>query len=319
MRTHLDACADCRADEAALRTLCRELNVLPEVDPPLFFRDNVMTAIERQNAQSTPSGPWWKMLPQLSRLAVGTALTTGAAAVLVWSVMQPTRQQGANNHQASAPIASSSSLLNLLPGANADTVAKATPRLRIARVTTVDPESDGPAYDFSLWMENVSHGTARFRLVGDDAKRNYRFNLSEGSAPSTLRVPFAAVSGKDTLDLEVLWTANSETHTRQLFVPLPEEGDPLPETRQSFGLPEGNLMQVGQQIAARYGVPVTLDDVPQDLRVSVASRGETALETLQRNLSGHTNLRVSETKAGLLIEKVSSTETPAASPTPTAP
>jgi len=233
-------------------------------------------------------------------------------------VMLPA-QQSEVRKAGNTPLAAPAPLWNLLPGANADYSALANgtvPRLRIARVLTVDPESAGPAYDFSLWLENGANGTARFRFLGDD-KRSYHFNLVSGVAPQTLRVPFAAVSGKDTLDLEVHWTADSVSHKRHLIVPLPKDDAPAPEMRQSFGLPEGNLVQVGQQIANRYGVPVTLDDVPGDLRLSATARSETALETLRRNLPAGAGLRVTQSQAGLLIEKAPAAE-PAA-PSPAAP
>ena len=38
MRRHAVECANCRADEASLRSLSRELNVLPDVDPPLNYQ-----------------------------------------------------------------------------------------------------------------------------------------------------------------------------------------------------------------------------------------------------------------------------------------
>lgn len=313
VRAHTATCAVCRLDEAALRSLSRELNVLPEVDPPLFFRDNVMAAIERENARA-PRGPWWKMLPHLSRLAVGTAMATGAAAIIVFSAMAPgARQQSSDSAARIAPAAAvPAPFVNVLPDADADAVTRSPARLRIARVTTVDPGSDGPAYDFSLWLENAEGGTARFQLIGD-RERAFRFNLTAGGAPQTLRVPFAAVSGKDTLGLEVFWTADTKSHTRRLFVPLPQEGAAVPEERQSYGMPEGTLAEVGQQISTRYGIPVTLDDVPEGLRVTVVARSETAQEALQRALTPH-GLQVTQSQSGLLIEKA-----PSAASLPAAP
>ena len=80
MARHAVACASCRSDEEALRNVCRELNVLPTVDPPLFFRENLISAIERGElgAKRPVAGSFWQILfPRLGRVAVGTFLAGG--------------------------------------------------------------------------------------------------------------------------------------------------------------------------------------------------------------------------------------------------
>ena len=248
MRLHTQTCASCRSDEAALRSLSRELNVLPTVDPPLFFSDNVMAAIERQGrTRRSTGGVWWQtMLPQLGRVALGTALTGGVVVALAWTLLLPgtTSPDGSTSAPQIAHLPVASPLLNLLPGGENEKGTAPAPRLQIARVTTMVPAS-GPAFDLALWMENADSGTARFNLVGD--KTAYRFHLSGSSAPQTLRVPFSASQNKQTVDLHVYWTASATEHTRYLFVPLPIQtstGDKTapnpsaPMERQSFGLPD---------------------------------------------------------------------------------
>ncbi|MES2464830.1 MAG: zf-HC2 domain-containing protein [Armatimonadota bacterium] len=302
MRRHASECANCRTDEALLRSLSREMNVLPTVEPPLFFRENLISAIERgdQGAKRPVSESFWQTLfPRLGRTALGTLVAGGACAAVLWSLAFPRPTTGG------APYISGGPLVGLLPGLSSDSADSAAAqkepaRLRIGRVTTVLPE-DGPVYDFSLWLENADKGTARFQLVGD--KHNYRFNLGSGMAPQTLRVPLAAAQGRSTIDLAVRWTADGKSHTKYLFVPVPRTDDRVVERKQSFGLPESTMLESAKQIASRYSTPVTLEDLPEDIageRVMMDARYETASEVLRRNLSGR-NLKVLVSGAGVLV------------------
>jgi hypothetical protein len=301
MADHLRSCASCRADEAALRAICRELNVLPEVDPPMFFRENVLTAIERQQA-AKPTGPWWQVwLPNLARTAVGTLVASGAAAAVVYTLVVPRTGQEPAAYRADAGNVNAV----LLPGANAESnpSAAAPARLRITRTTTA-LVGRGPAYTFNFWLENAAKGTARFQLLG--GKDAYRFNLF-GQNREVLQVPFDVAAGRQSVDLHVFWTADGQTHTRHIFIPLPREDDRAPEQRQSFGLGQSSLVMAAREIAVRYGRPVSLEDVPEQAVVQLTARDETAQETLARQLAP-LNLRVTESPAGLLIERQQPTD-----------
>ncbi|MBC8103201.1 MAG: zf-HC2 domain-containing protein [Cytophagales bacterium] len=307
MRRHADQCAACRADESALRLLSRELNVLPAAEPPLFFRENLLAAIERgdhgaKRPSAKPFWGWQSLLPSLGRTAFGTLIAGGACAAVLWSIAFPRTGADAGSYVVGGPLA------GLLPGLAGDTGDPShvsdpeteAARLRIGRVTTILPV-DGPVYDFSLWLENADKGTARFQLIGD--KRAYRFNLGSGMAPQTLRVPLAAAQGGSTINLGVHWTADGKSHEKQLFVPVPRTDDRAPERKQSFGLPETTLLSAAKEIAARYGTPVTLEDLTADVvgeRIMVNARHETASETLRRNLAGR-GLKVTVSGAGVLV------------------
>jgi hypothetical protein len=309
MRAHASACASCRSDAEALRGLSRELNLLPTVDPPLFFRENVIAAIERQES-GRPVGPWWRtMLPHLGRVAMGTALTGGAVAAAAWMLLLPgTLRTEDGMSQAGVPAATGGVPFanNLLPGASAAdpsavNAAASTPAayLRVARVTSMLPGTDGPSYDFSFWLENAQKGTARWHFVGD--KTAYRFNLS-GNTAQTVRIPYSAAQGRDSLALYVYWTADAAAHARYLLLPVPRNADRAPEERQSFGLPEETIVEAARHIAARYGTPVTLEDVPADLRVRITARDETAVEALERSLTD-LGLKVTASRAGILVSR----------------
>jgi hypothetical protein len=297
MAAHVRECDSCRADEQALRAISRELNVLPSVDPPLFFRENVMAAIERQPARSRAGESWWKSLfpslPHLGRVAVGTTLAAGTVAAFLWAVLLPSH----GGHD--VVIMPAGIGRGLLPGATGvgDAAAVRQPHLRIARVTTVLPDG-ATAYDFSFWLENAATGTARFQLPGSD--QVYRFNLA-GTEQQTLRVPFSVAGDKQVVDLSIDWTANGKGHMRHLLVPIPRS-DAAPGVRQSFGLGEGRVVEVAREGAVRYGRPVTLDDVPEDGTVRITARDESADEVLGRYLSD-LGMKVSASNGGVLIEK----------------
>jgi hypothetical protein len=104
--------------------------------------------------------------------------------------------------------------------------------------------------------------------------------------------------------MHVFWTADSQTHTRHIFIPLPRDDDRVPDQRQSFGLGQSSLVMASREIAVRYGRPVSLEDVPEQMAVQLTARDETAQETLARQLAP-LGLHVTESPAGLLIEKAS--------------
>ena len=75
------------------------------------------------------------------------------------------------------------------------------------------------------------------------------------------------------------------------------------ERKQSFGLPETTIAESAKEIAARYGTPVTLEDLPEEItreRVMIDARNETASEALRRNLTGR-NVKVTVSGAGVLV------------------
>jgi hypothetical protein len=314
MAAHARGCDSCRADEQALRAITREMNALPLVDPPLFFRENIMAAIERQQTQrGVGTGePWWKSLfsnlPQLGRVAVGTTLAAGTVAAFLWGVLIPSG--GRHNDKAMVAGPGLVPVRGLLPGAtgSGDAAAQRQPRLRIARVTTVLPDG-ATAYDFSFWLENAETGTARFQLP--DSEQIYRFNLS-GAEQQTLRVPFSAVGDKQVVDLTVNWAAGGKAHTRHLLVPIPQS-DAAPGLRQSFGLGESSIAEAAREIAVRYGRPVTLDDLPEDGTVRITAREEAADEVLGRYLSG-LGMKVAASSGGILIEKAATAASPESTP-----
>ena len=312
MRRHAAECPTCRGDHAALIALSREMNVLPTVDPPLFFRENVMAAIERQK-QVVPLWRQFLFGPEgtlagagplrVARTAIGTLLIAGTVSAFGWSLLLPGLRGGGNTTNASIVAAPLAPLSELLP--DGTSAATHQPLLRVTRVTTITPTS-GPSYDLSFWLSNADRGVARWQFVGDP--KSYTFPLS-GSAPQTVRIPYTAAQGKDTLALSVHWTADAAGHTRTLILPVAQTtgantsvaATPTPiAPHQSFGLPEESLTDAARDLSARYGVPITLDDVPEGLRVQITAEDETAQATLARHLKD-AGLTATESAAGILV------------------
>lgn len=335
VRAHLDGCAECRADEVALRTITRELNVLPQVDPPMFFRENVLSAIERQSTRpilsdqparvappsaARPTGSvWTRLFPNIGRLALGTTLAGAAAAAVLYALLAPTHS---GNSPMIAEMAPAARFTGVLPGSGeySDTKAEEeAPRLTVSRSEVSLP--GGPAYEFQFKLENAEHGTARFNLIGDT--KSYYFNEIKSGQPRSLQVPFAAADGKNTISLHASWTANGQTHSKYLFVPVPVAStNPAvpaqsPQERQSFGLPEMSVTDAARELSSRYGRAVTLEDVPEDQRITLYARDETAASVLRNYLEGQ-KLRVTASPSGILVapaeKQASPSATPAAAP-----
>ncbi|GAB4460783.1 MAG: hypothetical protein OHK0029_25210 [Armatimonadaceae bacterium] len=308
MQAHTASCPVCAADESALRGLMHELNALPEVDPPLYFHENVMSAIQREQEQR-PAGPWWEAwLPRVARTAVGTLLAGGAAAAFLYAVVLPQQESQKKPQMAAPPV------IALLPGTTSETGPAENARLLISR-NTVDVKNRGNAYSFTFWMENSDRGTARFDIGGVD--QPFRFTLS-ANRRETLQVPFDVLQGRKTMDLRVQWMADGESHIRWIVLPVPQEKDGvLASERQAFGLPTSDLITTVRELAVRYGTPITLDDVATGTPVTLVARNETLPEALRRTL-GPQGFRVASTAGGILIQSPRSDAVDrSASPTPT--
>ncbi len=298
---HLRGCTKCRQDEVALQAINRELNVLPEVDPPLFFRENIISTIEREGKR--PIGSWWTSLwSGHGRIFVGTSLTAAAAAALTFAVLMP---KANTNHGPAPQNASFSALAN--NSSSSPAAVSRVPELHLTKVLTVLPGEE-PAWDFSFNLLNATTGTARFRLGGDD--RDYRFQLN-GTNSQTLRIPATVLREKKVLELRSDWTADEASHTRYLLYPVPTENEPVADVRQSFGLPEMNVPDLAREMVAHYRQPIILDDIPNNLMVRLTARDEAADQTLRRQLSDY-GLTVTSADDGIHIQK--SKETPATKP-----
>jgi hypothetical protein len=289
VREHLESCATCRDDEAVLRSVLTELNTLPEVEPPMFFHENVMAAVQRAKTEQE-EGKWWKvLLPKIARTAVGTLVAGGAAAAFVFAVLLP-RMENNTATLAAQPA------MNFLPGTTTETGSAKEPQLRISR-RTIELEGRGPTYSLMFWLENSERGTARFDITG--VKEPFRFNLTQNQR-ETLQIPFDVVTKQDTLEVRVAWTGDGKAHTRHIFLPIPNATEPAGE-RQAFQLTSRSLIGIAQELSDRYDVPITLDDVQgETTAIAVSAQNETAEEVLRRSLNP-LGFHVASSRAGILV------------------
>jgi hypothetical protein len=288
---HLSEDAESREEADALRGLFAELKQLPEVEPPLFFADNVMSRIQRE---SEARRPWWSSWLGIGRTASATLVLGGAAAGIAWVFLapQPTPPSGGGLQQARTALLPGRSEAQKAPG---DPAALSAPELRIER--TLRMEADAPsAYDFAVALENAPGGTARFTVPGDPTP--YRFTFRAGKT-GLLQVPLVSARDSQTMALRCDWSAEGRKHVKYLLVPLPE-AEKTDSVKLSFGLGEMPLPETARVLAARYGRPITLEDVPESLRLAVVARAETLEEVLARHLKG-TELRVTSSPSGVLV------------------
>lgn len=306
VQSHADGCVACRRDLSALRELWAELDALPDVEPPPFFRENLIGRIERQEGESRRAAPSWRALfPHIGRLALGTAATGLAVAAVAWTLMLPD----------SGPIKGQMTpTQRVLPGQPAPPVSATRPRLIIAQARVVD-DVNGPAYEFVPRLEGAERGTLRIHLLksalqaaGEEKGRggvlippvpasplpanpnktpaDLRAVLGMGKSVPAWRVPLTAVPGEKCISLYVYWTAEGAAHSTYLFVPILENDALIPAPRQSFGLPTERLPEAARMLASRYGQAVLLEDVPDDLSVTIVPYQESLAEVLGRSLTG---------------------------------
>jgi len=260
--------------------------------------------VERQSARPVYAdgrqapGPWQVALGRLGRLALGTSLAGSAAAAVLYFAMAP----GQDGKRPLVAEVVSPRVAGVLPygGEFAETeVEERAPRLVVSRKQTELPDGTGPAFDFTLRLENATHGTARFNLIGDT--RSYHLHEIRADQPRSLQVPFAAADASGTISLFGSWTGGGQAHTKYLFVPVPSsEGGRQREERQSFGLPRMTIPEAAREIAARYGRPVTLEDVPEGVQIELIARGDTAGSVLRHGLAP-LGLRVAASPSGILV------------------
>ena len=293
VETHAASCHDCADALESLRLLYTQLESLPAVEMPPYLHENIMAALEHQNARQDTG--WRALLPQLGRVAFGTMAMGGVVAAVAWMLLLPMTESPAGLATATP--------LSRLPGitTRTDSTVVSVPELIVTRQNKIDPDY-GDAYEFTVSITGAPHGTARIGLFGDPTGTGpttvTRFVLAD-DMPRALRIPFASVKG-DVMRLTIHWSAaDGKMHVKQLFVPMPGK-DAKPEARQSFGLEETTLFTAARAVAARYGTPVTLEDVADLDHVMVIARDETASSALTRALAGR-GVAVSAVGPGVLI------------------
>ncbi|MBC7806351.1 MAG: zf-HC2 domain-containing protein [Akkermansiaceae bacterium] len=325
---HLAASPEAQSDLADLKEVWQGLDSwakTPDAEPPMFFRDNVLSAVERTgtrrgywNGESrAKSSVWERLFPNAGRLvfAAGVGGVVAVAGFLVATdALNPVTP--AQLASVGTPLSRVASGL-VLPYAGQvveNDTADVAPRLVISTGRTLTPDAH-TVCDFTFWLENAPQGSARFTVVGEStvpgvaSSANKTFNYAgiSGSAAQTLRVPFDAQK-PSALTLKVRWTAIGSAHERYLFVPtsstaITESASFVPPP--PFTTSEMPLLDALQQVATVTSTPITLEDAPgtDALRVRVSADGKESVSVALRRSLSPLGLRVSRSPAGILITK----------------
>jgi hypothetical protein len=259
---HVLTCADCAADMAGIQTLCADLTALPAPEVPLYFSDNILSKIEAQ--RESAKEPWWRA----ARLGITTTLAGATVASFVW--MQ------------AHPVVDAPNRIRAGAGASRRIAAPApvaAPELNTRWMLHADAAT--PTFDVELTLLSKSAGTAKCTITGDP--HAYRFTLAPGVA-NHFRIPMSLVQNENIATVDIQWTSGDTTHKRIEHHPLSPES-PTPR-RQSFGIRDLPISDAAREVARRYNIPITLQDIPETTRIRVSPIHATAEEALTSALTG---------------------------------
>ena len=259
---------EARLDESALRGLTHQLSDLPEVDPPLFFADNVIARIQREQEEARQKS-WRSWLPSFGRLAVGSLAAGGVMAAIAWTFFFPKASKPDTN----VTTAGVGVPLSGAPG-------KAHTNVPVPRVTLSSVKVESQQLKFELSLTNADYAMVLASVPGGPTTGV----ALGGSEPTTrpLQVPLS--SNTDVQAVKLLWTGDATRGEQWLITPLTNL-QPA-SARLSFGLGELALTPDAlAELSRRFGQAITVVDVPRsEQRVRFDARNETLDELLKRHL-----------------------------------
>ncbi len=323
---HLAASPEAQSELAALKAVWQGLDTwaqTPGEEPPMFFRDNVLSAVERTgtrrgywNGEKGATGSIWeRMFPNTGRLVfaagIGGVVAVAGFLVATNALVAPDAQMQLAARVGSPLSGVAGGLVLPYAGQVAENdMADAAPRLVISTGRTLTPDAH-TVCDFTFWLENAAQGSARFTVLGDNtapgAGETRNFAGISGGAAQTLRVPFDAQK-PSALALKVRWTAIGSAHERYLFVPTSATAitdGTVAVPSPAFTTPEMPLLDALSQVATATGTAITLEDVPgvESLRIRLSADGKESVSVALRRSLEPLGLRVSRSPAGVLITK----------------
>lgn len=282
VRAFLATSPEARTDEALLRGITRHLNDLPEVDPPLFFADNVMARIEREQ-EAARQRSWRGWLPNLGRLALGSLAVGGVLAVVAFKLIAPPK----------APDDIKTGGLVTATSKPVEKVASGpAPVLKLSK-----PQLTGNTVKVYLTLENAKSGMVLASIPG--AAQQTGVSLG-GDEPETRPLEVPVTEGMGVRSFKLAWTADGSHGEQWVITPL--AGEQPASLRLSFGMGEQSLTpQALEELARRFGQGITVVDLPQaDRKVHFDARNETLDELLTRHL-GPLNMQVTRVENRVVI------------------
>ena len=263
VREFLAISPEARLDELALRGITQNLNDLPDIDPPLFFADNIIARIEREREEAQQKS-WRSWLPNFGRLALGSLVAGGVMAGVAWQFFFPRANQ-----------VNQAGLVGGHTNSVQPTSAAPKPILKLSAVKVEEA-----TLTFNLTLENAESAMVLASVSGGPTT-----GVSLGGTEPPIRplkVPLDPA--QDVQVVKLLSAAGGIKGEQWLITPLVNL-QPA-SARLSFGMGELPLTpQALSELAKRFGQAITVVDVPQsERRIQFDARNETLEELLMRHL-----------------------------------
>jgi hypothetical protein len=293
VRVYLTENKQAQKEEQELRGILQELGTLPEVDPPMFFRENLMKALEAQTDAACQKKPWW----QLTRLMQGSLVAGGAFATLALVILLPQLRpsEGLNVEEASVtkPLLIPSIKGAPLPEANNSAPAQ----LRVTR-GMVDGASAGAGagaakqYEFALTLTNSQSARVRIEVPGREAQ------VATLKANTTQAVRVEPDANASVLNFGIRWSSAGTSQEKQFYLPTGVN-------KTAWRNPgEGSTLDsVLTNLVAHYGKPVTVENIDtKAVRVPTLVQEPELQQTLAARLTPM-GLTVTQSNDGVIITR----------------
>jgi hypothetical protein len=292
VRVYLTENKQAQKEEQELRGILQELGTMPEVDPPMFFRENLMKALEAQTKAAQEKKPWW----QLTRFMQGSLVVGGAFAALTLGILLPQlNNQPGEGNMAEASLGKSLAPPTMtgsaLPEAivNATNTANTTPaQIRVTQGILKDKNR----YEFALTLSQSKSAFVRIEVPGREAQVA---TLNENATQAIQVEPDANAS---VLHLGIRWTSAGNSQEKQFY--LPTGAGTAKPTWSNPG--EGSTLDKAlMNLVAYYGKPVTVENVDTHaVRVPTLVQEAGLQQTLSERLAPM-GLIVTQSNDGVII------------------
>jgi hypothetical protein len=288
VRVYLTENKQAQKEEQELRGILQELGTLPEVDPPMFFRENLMKALEAQTQAAQQKKPWW----QLTRFMQGSLVAGGAfAALALLGILVPQLRQSegvkADEASVTKPL-----LIPTVKGAPLPEASTTAPAQLRVTLGMVDGTNTAKQYEFALTLTNSQSARVRIEVPGREAQVAV---LKENTTQAVRVEPDANAS---VLNFSIRWSSAGTSQEKQFYLPTSAN-------KTAWSNPgEGNTLDnVLTNLVAHYGKPVTVENIDtKAVRVPTLVQEPELQQTLATRLAPM-GLTVTQSNDGVIITR----------------
>jgi hypothetical protein len=295
VRVYLESNPKAQKEEQELRGILQDLGTLPEVDPPMFFRENLMKALEAQQEAARQKKPWWHLTPFVQR----SLMAGGAFAALALGFLLPQLRQEPSSTVKESGVGGTQPL-RLPTIINGVTLPESKPsepaHLSVAHGMVRESEEGraGRAYEFTLKLTNSPRSRVRIEVPG----REPQIAILKENIAQAVRVEPDAT--QPVLSLGIRWTAEGGSQEKQFYVPT-QPGNTIPWRNPGEG---STLDRVLTNLVAYYGKPVTVENVDiQKIQLPTLVPAQSLQETLAARLAP-LGLQVISSNDGVIITRI---------------